>query len=112
MPIDWNSAVLTPSFGVFAEPVTYTRAGGATFSISGVFDAGFVEADPINMPGVLTSEPVLGIQLSQFPSGYDPLNAQQDTFTVLSNGKTYVVRSGQPDSHGWAMLEANLASSS
>jgi hypothetical protein len=47
---------------------------------------------------------VLGVRLSQFPAGYDPRNAQGDTFVV--RGVTYVVKDGRPDSHGGAHLEA------
>ena len=60
--------------------------------------------------GVTTSNPRLGIQLSQFPAGFDPKLAQGDRFTVKRTGRTYVVKLGMPDGQGGARLDANLVS--
>lgn len=108
--IDWNAVVLAPVMGVFGERVRYMPANGAPFDTThSVFDDGFQEVDPLGSPGVLSSHPVLGIQLSEFPAGFDAKEAQGDIFTVLRTGVTYIVKSGEPDSHGHALLRANLA---
>jgi hypothetical protein len=107
--IDWNALVVGPVMGVFAQPVTYVPAGGAPISITAVFDEAFQE---VTLPGdasVLSTGPMLGVQLSQMPAGFDPEASQGDQFTVLATGATYVVRQGQPDGHGWALLLANEA---
>jgi len=95
--------------GVFAEPVQYTPAVGAPFTINGVFDEGSQPLTVVDPQAVNAVLPRLGIRLSEFPSGYDPRDAQDDRFTVIRTGVTYVVRDGRPDSHGWAMLEAHRA---
>jgi hypothetical protein len=108
--IDWSAVVLAPVMGVFGEQVVYMPAAGAPFTIQhGVFDDGFVAIDPFGPPAVLSSHPVLGILLSEFPTGFDAKEAQGDRFTVVATGKTYVVKDGEPDSHGHALLRANLA---
>jgi hypothetical protein len=108
--IDWNAVVLGPVMGVFGQQVLYQPANGTPFTIfHGVFDNGFVEVDPIGSPGVLSAKPVLGIQLSEFPAGFDAKEAQGDFFTMLSTGVTYIVKGGEADSHGHALLRANVA---
>lgn len=107
--IDWDTLVLAPLAQVFGQPVDYTPAGGQTVRISGVFDAGYVSVDPLGEPGAVSVGPRLGVQVSQLPAGWDPRNAEGDTFTVVATGKTYRVRLGMPDSHGWARLDANAA---
>ena len=107
--IDWNAVLLAPVMGVFGEAVSYTPLTGASFAITGVFDDGFLEVDPIGAPGVLSSKPRLGIRLAQFPAGFDAKEAQGDLFTVLRTGVTYVVKAGRADSHGHALLEAMRA---
>ena len=44
-----------------------------------------------------------------FPPGFDAKEAQGDRFVVLATGATYIVHSGEPDSHGHALLRANIA---
>lgn len=105
--IDWNGLVLGPLMDVFGEPVTYTPAGGSPLSITAIFDEAYTPVQLVADPEVNAVMPVLGVQLSQFPAGFDPRNAQGDTF--IARGKSYVVKNGKPDSHGGARLEANRA---
>jgi hypothetical protein len=102
--IDWDSLVLGPLQAAFGEPVAYTIADGPTIAISGIFDEGARPVRAVTEPDINEVSPVLGVRLSQFPAGYDPRNAQGDTFVV--RGITYVVKDGRPDSHGAAHLEA------
>jgi hypothetical protein len=113
--IDFDALVLGPAMATFGEAVWYVPGPrspiytGAGFEITGVYDHAYVEAGELGSPGVNTTRPVLGVQLSQFPAGFDPENAQKDTFTVLRTGETFVVKSGKKDSHGGARLDANAA---
>ena len=106
--IDWDALVIGPCMETFGEAagVPYTRAGGATFTVDGVFDEGSINLRLVADPSFVENGPVLGVRLSQFPTDYDPRNAKDDTFVV--RGVTYVVREGRPDSHGWALLSANV----
>lgn len=107
--IDWNSLVLAPVASTFGQDVDYTPAGGPAVRITAVFAEPYIQVDPLGSPGVASTQPRLGVQLSQMPAGWDALNAQGDTFTVVATGKNYTVSSGQPDSKGWAHLLANDA---
>ena len=108
MAIDWDSLVIGPNVAIFGEQVTYTSAGGGTIGITGVFNDGFFSgrsemegADWGNPGGVTTEQPVLGVQLSQFPIA----PAQGDL--ALVRGTTYAVRQVQPDGNGGAVLLLN-----
>lgn len=102
--------MLAPVMGVFGQPVRYIPAAGAPFEIQrGVFDDGFASVDPFGPPAVLSSHPVLGIDLAEFPAGFDAKEAQGDRFVVLATGVAYIVKAGEPDGHGHAILRANLA---
>jgi hypothetical protein len=107
MGIDWDTNVLAPLEGVFAEPVTYSpAAGGASFTACGVFDEAYRDQDVID--GIVeanTTYPVIGVRLSQFTS----IPVQNDSLLRQSNGKTYIVRDVRPDGHGWAKLKLGLA---
>jgi len=111
--IDFDALVLGPSMQVFGALVTYEPAlsspvaAGGSFDVTAIFDDGFVSAGEFDQ-GVITSNPRLGIQLSQFPAGFDPKLAQGDRFTVRKTGRTYVVKLGMPDGQGGARLDANL----
>lgn len=104
--VDWDTLVHGPLMRVFGEsaPIPYTRRGGATLTVTAIFDEASNSVRLLDDPDVNEVRPVLGIQLSQFPTGYDPRNAKGDTF--VARGVTYVVKDGKPDSHGWALLEA------
>lgn len=104
--VDWDSLVLGPLFAAFGEAqrVEYSIAGAPPITVDGIFDEGARPVRLVTEPDFNEVAPVLGVRLSQFPAGYDPRNAQGDTFVV--RGVTYVVKDGRPDSHGAARLEA------
>lgn len=113
--IDWDALVIGPTVGVFGQPVTYIPGAGSPvfdegpFDITAVFDEGYSPADQFSDPSVSTSQPRLGIRLSEFPDGYEAETAQGDTFLVQRTGKTYIVKLGMADGYGGARLDANLA---
>jgi hypothetical protein len=116
MAIDWNR-VIGPCLAVFGEAVIY-YASNATFPISGVFDEAYIELTPLGAgemeerfdislgsPGPINTEmPALGVQLSQFPTGSPPTQAD----TLLIRGAIYVVKDVRTDGHGGAKLMLNL----
>lgn len=104
MPIDWNTAVIGPLMSVFGEAIIYTPKAGSAFPITAVFDEAYREVSPADGIPVTTEMPVLGIQVSQFPAGYDPDQAQGDTLTVTRTGELFTVREGRKDGHGSAKL--------
>jgi hypothetical protein len=109
MPIDWNSVVIGPLHGVFAEPVTYMPYAGGSFAITGVFDDAYLKEVMFEdaSSGVTEVSAVLGVQLSQFSS--PPV--QNDQLSVPSANSTYVVRQVRPDSRGAAKLLLSKVSS-
>lgn len=106
MAIDFDTLLHGPVMRAFGESarVLYTPAGGETIAVDGIFDEGARPVRLVDDPDVNEVAPLLGIQLSQFPAGFNPRNAKDDTFVV--RGVTYVVTDGKPDSHGWAQLTA------
>lgn len=121
MAIDWDALVGSPLAGVFGEAVTYAPAPGSPIASAvlalpggvlpmvGVFDEAYVSVNLGADPGAISAMPVLGVQLSQFPAGYDPEVAQDDIFTVTATGLRYIVKAGKSDGHGHVRLEANRA---
>lgn len=107
--VDWDELLHAPLMGVFSEdtPVQYSVAGAPAISVDGIFDEGARPVRLVTDPEVNEIAPMLGIRLAQFPAGFEPRNANGDTFVV--RGVTYVVKDGKPDSHGWAILEATRA---
>ena len=106
--VDWDALVIGPVMTVFGQAVDYTPDGGITVRLTdAVFDDGFYPVDPIGQPGVMSTQPRLGVRIASMPAGWDAINAEGDIFTVVATGKTYRVREGQPDSHGHARLDAN-----
>jgi hypothetical protein len=95
------------AFGEVAR-VQYTPAGGSPILVDGIFDEGARPVRLVDDPDVNEVAPLLGVRLSQFPAGFNPRNAKDDTFVVTRAGvtTTYVVTDGKPDSHGWAQLTA------
>lgn len=106
--IDWDSAVLAPCFDVFSEPAQYTPAVGAAFTCNVVFDAGYIGVEIAGLTAMSTA-PRVGIRLAEFPSGFDPENAQGDTLIITRTGQSFVVKDGRKDSHGHARLDLNKA---
>lgn len=109
MTVDWNSIVIGPLHGVFAEPVTYKPFAGGSFAITGVFDNAYLKEVMFEdaSSGVTEVSAVLGVQLSQFPA--PPM--QNDQLSIPSVNTTYVVRQVRPDSRGAAKLLLNKVSS-
>lgn len=107
MAIDWDALVVGPTMGVFGDAVTYRPAAGAPFDITGIYDEGNKQLMGLDdgSAGLNESGPVLGVQLSQFPS--PPLQNDQlyvNTVAGVVINRTFVVRDVQPDSHGAAKL--------
>lgn len=111
--IDWDVLVIGPCMTAFGEAVAYVGTAGAC-TITGIFDEAYVEIAPLGRgdgfaesqgwgsPGAITTEsPVLGVQLSQFPSP----PAQGDTATIRGHG--YVVKDVRLDGRGAAKLLLN-----
>lgn len=108
MAIDWDGLVIGPCMQAFGDDtVIWTSAepGAQPLTITAIFDNGFralmVEGGDGGMaPDHITaSTPILGVQLSQFPT--PPM--QGDTVTV--GGQVYQVNEVQPDGKGGAHLQ-------
>ncbi|MPW16910.1 hypothetical protein GCT13_08195 [Paraburkholderia sp. CNPSo 3157] len=106
MPIDWNAVVIGPLQGVFGEPVSYTSILGGSFQISGVYDKAFFAVNVETGSLVSTSQPTLGVQLSQFPSNYLP--QQGDQALIIGTGEQWEVREVHSDGKGGARLMLNV----
>ena len=105
--IPWDALVLGPIMGVFGQGITYTTNTGAVVNLpDGVFDQGTAVIDVPGQPGILSSQPLLGVRIVRMPAGWDPELAQGDRFT-LANGALYEVKAAKADSHGFVRIEAN-----
>jgi hypothetical protein len=100
--IDWDSVVIGPLMGVFAEPVTYLPLAGGSLSVTGVFDDAYQKEVMFEdaSTGVTEVSASIGVQLSQFPS--PPV--QNDKLTIVRTGTTYIVKQSRVDSRGGARL--------
>ncbi|MBB5444647.1 MULTISPECIES: hypothetical protein [unclassified Paraburkholderia] len=106
MPINWNAEVIGPLMGVFGEPVTYMPLTGLPFQIAGVYDKAFFAVNVETGSLVSTSQPTLGVQLSQFPSNYLP--QQGDQLLIVGTGEQWEVREVHSDGKGGARLMLNV----
>ena len=116
--INWDLEVLGPLMGsgVFGEDIqpTYMPALGSSFPIDGVFDdaAKVVVILDDGAPGMQTTDPTLGVRLSQFPA--DPVAGDKvflpANVALRRPNQLFIVSEVLPDSHGWAKLELNLVS--
>lgn len=114
MPLDLDELVLGPTMDVWGEagqgkPVpVYMPAFGDPFEIGGVFDAQYQSVKFSEGAAISTNAPMLGVRLSAFPEGVQPLQSDR----VVIRGATYVVSDVNPDGHGWVklilMLEDNI----
>ena len=115
--MDWDDIVdakiLGPNMKQFGTAVTYLATSGETFPITGVFDRAFFGVDPATGTTVVTYQPTLGVQLSQFKADgvrllvdVEPL--QGDQLVIVRDGTQYVVREVHPDGHGAARLMMNV----
>jgi len=108
--IDWDSLVIGPLHGVFAEesPATYMPLAGGSFPITVIFDDAYLEEVMFDdaSSGVTEVSACIGVQLSQFPS--DPVQNDQVLIPASPRLKrlaaTYVVRQPRADSRGAARL--------
>lgn len=87
-----------------SDPVSYTKSGGATVSVIGIFEnrTEFFDTGQ-SMTGALHRMPVLSVAEADLPSGY----GQGDS--VVIKGNTYTVRTPLPDGHGMVDLQLELA---
>lgn len=106
--IDWDSVVIGPLMGVFAEPVTYLPLAGGSLSVTGVFDDAYQKEVMFEdaTTGVTEVSASIGVQLSQFAS--PPV--QNDRLTLVRTGTTYIVKQVRVDSRGAARLLLTRAS--
>lgn len=103
--IDWDKAVLGPLNGVFGEAAHYMPATRAPINITGIFDEAYRDVELAGGMGVTSTQPVLGVQLSQFRT----LPLQGDRVTIIRTKETFIVKEVRDDGHGSAKLMLNLA---
>lgn len=81
----------------FGQSITYTVQGGSAATITGIFDAQFVEVDAGGNVGVAYQQPRLMARTS------DVINCTEgDTFII--SGVTYLSRIVQDDGTGMTMI--------
>ncbi|WNC90954.1 hypothetical protein RI103_06280 [Paraburkholderia sp. FT54] len=108
MSIDWDSVVIGPLHGVFAEPATFMPFAGGSFSITVVFDDAYLKEvmfEDATM-GATEVSACVGVQLSQFPA--DPVQNDRLFIPAGRSGRrpaaNYLVKQVRPDSRGAARL--------
>lgn len=108
--MDWDDVVdakiLGPLVGQFGTDITYQPAAGVSFPVRGIYDKAFLSLDPDTGSPVLTNQPTVGIQLSQFAGHGDP--QQGDLLTIEKTGEQWEVREALPDGHGAFRLMLNV----
>ncbi|EMY3520986.1 hypothetical protein AAIP46_003283 [Yersinia ruckeri] len=110
MGIHWDQHLLAPLHSIFGDPVEYRPAGGAAYTVSGIFDRAYTQdIEPLDDGSTInTTKPVLGVRDSEFRS----LPKQGDrVFIAVAGGVTintlFTVSDVQPDSHGGSKLILN-----
>ena len=110
-PLDIDRLILAPCLEIFGDgdaALTYAPASGASsFTVNGVFDEGYEDANPTPDIGVTSAGPDVGVREADFTNQGRPLPVQGDQITRQKNGNQYVVKDVQPDSHGWIYLPLN-----
>lgn len=110
--VDWDSLVLAPLFGIFAEPIDYAPASGASsYRIAGVYDAQYHPIDPDTGVRLMSSAPMIGVRDTELALLGAPAPQQDDRMTVVRLGLMFVIREVQPDSHGHTRCLLNVAGS-
>ncbi|WP_353191408.1 hypothetical protein [Pandoraea pnomenusa] len=108
--MDWDDVVDAKILGPLAEKfgtdITYTAADGTSFPVRGIYDKAFLSLDPDTGSPVLTTQPTVGIQLSQFNGHDDP--QQGDLLMIIKSGEQWEVREALPDGHGAVRLMLNV----
>ena len=81
----------------FGQSITYTVQGGSPSTITGIFDAQFIEVDAGGTVGFAMQQPRLMLRTS------DVVNCTEgDTFVI--SGTTYLSRIVQDDGTGMTMI--------
>lgn len=109
--MDWDDIVdgkiLGPLMAQFGTAITYMPAVGGSFQITGAYDKAFFGVDPVTGSTVVTNQPTVGIQVSQFTLvGIEP--QQYDTLTINKTGEQWQVREVHLDGHGGGRLMLNV----
>lgn len=108
--MDWDDIVdariLTPLQKTFGTAITYQPAVGDSFQISGIYDKAFFGVDPTTGDTVVTNQPTVGVQLSQFAGRSEPL--QGDQLLIVKTGEQWEVREVHDDGHGATRLMLNV----
>ncbi|WP_322080164.1 head-tail joining protein [Burkholderia cenocepacia] len=108
--MDWDddvdAKILGPLQKVFGTAIMYQSAFSAPFPITGIYDKAFFGVDPATGESVVTNQPTVGVQLSQFAGRENPL--QGDQLMILRTGEVWEVREVHPDGHGAARLMLNV----
>ncbi|TCK43987.1 hypothetical protein B0G84_2335 [Paraburkholderia sp. BL8N3] len=106
--MDWDDIVdakiLGPLMGQFGTAITYMPSVGGSFEITGAYDKAFFGVDPVTGSTVVTQQPTVGIQISQFP--IEP--QQGDLLVINKTGEQWQVREVHLDSHGGGRLMLNV----
>jgi hypothetical protein len=106
--MDWDDIVdgkiLGPLMAQFGTAITYMPADGGSFQITGAYDKAFFGVDPVTGSTVVTQQPTVGIQVSQFP--VEP--QQHDTLMINKTGEQWLVREAHLDGHGGGRLMLNV----
>jgi hypothetical protein len=106
--MDWDDIVdgkiLGPLMEQFGTAITYMPADGGSFQITGAYDKAFFGVDPVTGSTVVTQQPTVGIQVSQFP--IEP--QQYDTLMINKTGEQWQVREVHLDGHGGGRLMLNV----
>lgn len=110
MGINWDQHLLSPLHGVFGDLVDFRPAGGAAYTVSGIFDRAYTqEVEPLDDGSTLnTTSPVLGVLDSQFSV---PPKKGDRVFIGIVGGQTvntlFAIADIHPDSHGGSKLILN-----
>ena len=95
---DLFAGVLSCTTKTLGEPFLYLPASGGSFELYGVFDEKFLGIDPDTEERISSSDPHLGVKLSQFE--VEPRQGDQ----VEIEGQRYFVKEVQRDGQGGAEI--------
>lgn len=103
--INFDALVVQPLVDqVFGEPFTWSLSRGTvSFQANGVYDEGASEETLAGGVPVITTGPIIGIRVADFPQ----LPAQGDQCTCVRTGVTFQIQKVKADSHGHALLKLN-----
>lgn len=96
--LELTDAVLTHTTATFGERVVYWPASEPSFEIRAIFEAAFTMVDPGGNAIIQSTQPRLGVKLSDFAM----TPAEGDRVEV--RGTVYDVTEYQPDGQGGALL--------